>query len=154
MLKYWFILLLTLPLVLMTDYESRTISEPGFYKGNVINITKSQGRFLTSYQALIDWDNLGRHVISINESQYNSYRPRKRVAAQYNYSWFVGANGSAYTPHDKNYSNVVLWYSISRTIWIVSFFFIIGLSLFRLRKKVMPPVTYIGADMGRNTRFS
>ena len=106
--KYKMILALfiTALLILITikhEVVSFHVSQPGYYKGTVINKVTSIGRRSSTYFLYIDWDVGVKQRISVHTTTYGNYNTGDRYSTQFNYLPVFGAAGAAYVPNTGEY---------------------------------------------------
>lgn len=105
MKKYLLGLILSISVVVVIDPIAQKVSEPGYYKGTIVNINSSCGKSSCSHSLLIDWDRLNvRDSIAVSGHTADMVKKGDRYQTELTYAWWFGAAGTAYVPHDPEYS--------------------------------------------------
>lgn len=82
---------------------SNKVSEPGYYKGTVVNKTVSVGQSSTHYLK-VEWEKHGTQTIVVHPMTYVEADIGDRYSTQWNRVFMFGATGQAYVPHDPEYT--------------------------------------------------
>lgn len=82
---------------------SKKVSEPGYYKGTVVNKTVSVGRSSTHYLK-VEWDKHGTQTVVVHPMTYAETEIGDRYSTQWNRVFMLGATGQAYVPNDPEYT--------------------------------------------------
>lgn len=87
------------------EYVSYKISEPGYYKGTILNKTLSGVRSQTHY-FYVQWDGYGADTVVVHPMEYKRFNIGQRFETHYGYFPLVGATGMVYNPDTNEYSMI------------------------------------------------
>lgn len=85
------------------EYVSMKVSEPGYYKGVVVDKAASSGRRSSTHYLLIDWEGIGEQSIIVHPLTYKRASVGDFYSTQLGYTPFFGASGMAYVPRADEY---------------------------------------------------
>lgn len=129
--------LLTILLIALLCYAvwhevvSFKVSKEGYYSGTVVDKTVSVGRSST-YYLYVDWDGFGTSSVIAHPVTYKRTEVGSRISAEYMYTPFIGATGSAYVPYDNEYNEVFAATGVLSKIAVA----LIAVILWRRKKNV------------------
>lgn len=85
------------------EYVSMKVSEPGYYKGVIVDKTTDSGRRSSTHYLLIDWEGIGQQSIIVHPLTYKRASVGDFYSTQLGYSPIFGAGGMAYAPNTDEY---------------------------------------------------
>ena len=89
--------------VVWHEAVSKKVSEPGYYKGTVVNKTVAVGRSSTHYLK-VEWEKHGTQTVVVHPMTYKETEIGDQYSTQWNRVFMLGAGGAAYVPNDPEYT--------------------------------------------------